>query len=242
MTQANKLKRAARARAEKTGESYAAARRHVVRQLDKQRDKSTKRAAETARAATAKGVVTEARCIEKTGHGFDHWFRLLDRFGAKKKGHTASAKHLREEHGVSAWYCQAITVSYERARGIREVNQACTGSYQVSVSRVLSADLQTATRALARKGERARWIEDAGALGHAVHRLLDGRRFTRKDDASHVRIQIDGAAIELRVTLKDDNRSTVLATLSKLRDQDAVKRARDEWRALLDALRGYLNG
>src|SRR5690606_21707493 len=112
MTKGNKLKSAARARAAKTGESYATARQQVVAKLDKQRKAASEGAAAKARDAKAHGTVTEERCIENTGQGFDHWFAVLDRFGAPKKGHTAAAKHLRVDHEVSSWYAQSITVSY----------------------------------------------------------------------------------------------------------------------------------
>ena len=58
------------------------------------------------------------RSLKKTGHGLDHWFAVLDRFGAVEKGHTASARHLYEDHGVDGWYAQGITVVV-RARARR---------------------------------------------------------------------------------------------------------------------------
>ena len=65
---------------------------------------------------------------------------MLDRFGAVEKGHTAAARHLHEAHHVDGWYAQGITVAYERARGVRAVNQRRDGEYEVSVSKVVAAD------------------------------------------------------------------------------------------------------
>ncbi len=240
MTQANKLKRAARERAAKTGESYATARRHVVQKLTKSRDEASKKAAATARKMPATGMVTEERCIEKTGHGFDHWFAVLDRFGAVKKGHTAAAKYLREEHGVSAWYCQSITVAYERARGVRKLNQLCTGSYQVSVSRVLPTPLDRAADALAHKAKRARWLPEAGELGEVIDAALTDKRLTRKPTSAHVRFDATGGRVELRVTATDDGRSRATVQVTKLEDQKAVELARATWRRALDAMRDSL--
>ena len=64
---------------------------------------------------------------------------MLDRFGGATKGHTALARHLYDEHGVPGWYCQGITVAYERARGARAQNQRCDGAFEVSVSKVMTA-------------------------------------------------------------------------------------------------------
>ena len=55
----------------------------------------------------------------KTGRGWDEWFAILDGSDVKEKGHTAIAKYLRDEQGVSAWWAQAVTVRYEYERGLR---------------------------------------------------------------------------------------------------------------------------
>ena len=122
MTQDKKLKRQIRERAARKGESYATARRQVLR------DRAKRKAAPLdpkARAATQKagsaGAVSDAKAIEKTGHGLAHWYGVLDAFDAAKKGHTMAARHLREDHKVPPWYSQGITVAYERARGLRAV-------------------------------------------------------------------------------------------------------------------------
>ncbi|MEZ4630686.1 MAG: hypothetical protein R2880_08260 [Deinococcales bacterium] len=55
----------------------------------------------------------------KTGKAWDDWYEILDTFDVKKQGHKAAAKFLQQEHQVSAWYAQSITVGYEYARGLR---------------------------------------------------------------------------------------------------------------------------
>ena len=63
--------------------------------------------------------IAEETIRAKTGKASDEWYAILDVWGAEEKGHTASAKHLREAHGVSPWWAQALTVRYEYARGLR---------------------------------------------------------------------------------------------------------------------------
>lgn len=58
--------------------------------------------------------MSNAKAIEKTGHGHDH--------------------------KVPGWYSQGITAAYERARGLRALNQRCDGEYEVSVSKVIATD------------------------------------------------------------------------------------------------------
>jgi hypothetical protein len=56
---------------------------------------------------------------EKTGKRSEEWYAILDEWGAKEKGHTATARYLREELGVSPWWAQSVTVRYEYERGLR---------------------------------------------------------------------------------------------------------------------------
>src|SRR5262245_54991154 len=113
MTRARKLKRVIRSRAAKTGESYTAARRQV---LEARRRRAGAPPPEPPRApapqprSRPRRLTSDTAVRKKTGHGLDHWFAVLDAFGARSKGHTASARHLSEAHGVPGWHCQMITV------------------------------------------------------------------------------------------------------------------------------------
>jgi hypothetical protein len=55
----------------------------------------------------------------KTDRVWQDWFGILDRFGLKQKGHTQAAKYLRDKHGLSDWWAQAVTIRYEWERGLR---------------------------------------------------------------------------------------------------------------------------
>ncbi len=118
MTRARALKEVIRARAAKTGERYTTARRHVLKELQLIRVRKVHKVHGcTSVHKVGKDEERHVRCdaaLKHTGHGLDHWFGVLDRFGAVEKGHTASARHLHETHGVDGWYAQGITVSYER--------------------------------------------------------------------------------------------------------------------------------
>src|SRR5687767_14022351 len=135
MTQQKKLKKAIRARSEKTGESYTSARRQVLLAREKPVEPPAPPPPAPKPKPAAKGGISEESVLKKTGHGLDHWFGVLDAFGGPTQGHTAMAAHLYNEHGIPGWHSQGIAVAYERARGLREVNQACTGKFQVKIGR-----------------------------------------------------------------------------------------------------------
>jgi hypothetical protein len=64
--------------------------------------------------------ISEQAVREGTGRGWEEWLAILDAWDAPSKGHTKSAKHLREEYGVSPWWAQAVTIRYEWERGLRQ--------------------------------------------------------------------------------------------------------------------------
>lgn len=56
----------------------------------------------------------------RTGKSSAEWNHILDRWGAKKKGHTLTAKYLRKRYRLSPWWAQMVTVRYEYRRGLRK--------------------------------------------------------------------------------------------------------------------------
>ena len=56
---------------------------------------------------------------DKTGKSSAEWHAILDAWDGPSKGHTKMARYLVEEHGVSGWWAQSITVRYEWERGLR---------------------------------------------------------------------------------------------------------------------------
>ena len=236
MTLQKKLKKTIRARSEKTGESYTAARRQVLLA----REKPAK-----APKPPAKGGITEESVIKKTGHGLDHWFGVLDAFGAATKGHTAAAAHLYDAHGVPGWHAQGITVAYERARGLREVNQACTGKFQVSVSKTVPATVTEVADALRSADRRAAWLQGAEpGLVQALAEAFAGpkpREVKLKTDYAWLRFPWEGRTVEIRITGKPSGAS-VVADNKDLPDPALVEQRRAQWRAALEGLQRYLGG
>ena len=234
MTKEKKLKQTVRARAAKTGERSAEARRHVLSARKRKADPDP-----VTIARNTKGMVSEAKTIDKTGHGFEHWFAVLDRFDLKAKGHTAAAKHLGQDHGVGGWYAQAITIAYERAHGLRKANQQCTGGFQASVSRVLPSDPKTTAAALGQRAARAAWLSD-DPLGDKLEEVFRDKRLRARADGSYrLRFKWDGASIEIRID-PHDTRSRIVADTTELPNERALTEHRDRWKRGLDRLKTYL--
>jgi uncharacterized protein YndB with AHSA1/START domain len=212
MTRDKAQKRAARARMAKTGESYSAARRHVVKPKEELRAEDLPQ--------------TDANVRQNTGKGWREWIRILDAWGAKERRHGEIARHLMEEQGVPGWWAQSITTGYERSRGLRAKHQTLTGSFQVSVSKTFPLGVGKLFRAFAQAPQRNRWLE-RGML--KVRTTLKDRsvRFDFRDGASRVVVYFDP---------KERNKTTVTVQHEKLPDARAVEEMRAMWKEHLKRL------
>ena len=254
MTEQKKLKQAIRARSKKTGESYTSARRQVLLARETPEIKEVVEApppvvqSSVPAVAKAKGGVSEESVRKQTGHGLDHWFAVLDAFGAATLGHTAIAAHLHKDLGIPGWYAQGITVAYERARGLRQVNQSSTGKFQVSVSRTVPVSVAEVADALRSPARRAAWLEGADPeLVQAIEAAFTGGKGakprevkTKGSDTAWLRFPWEGATVEIRVMGKPKGGATVYATNEGLAGPEHVERRREQWRVALEGLKRHL--
>jgi hypothetical protein len=245
MTRSKHLKKEIRERARKTGERYTAARRQVLIARKKKTADAPKRAAASppARAAAKLGL-SEKAVLEKTGHGYDHWFAVLDAYGSMK-GHTAFVEHLNSAHGVPGWHAQGIVVAYERVRGLRVMNQSCDGTFQVTVSKAVPAAVGAVADALADPKRRRVWLAGADT---ALVRTLEGA-FTgprpkavrvKSADLATLRYKWDATTIDIRITSKKGGGATIAIGNIDLPDAASVEPRRAQWKAALDALKAHL--
>jgi hypothetical protein len=239
MTEARKLKKAIRARARKTGESYAAARRSYLKPPPAPKPAPRPKPG-------APGGLSDPKAIEHTGHDLAHWFAVLDRFSQGRKDHKAAARHLSEDHAVPMWYCQGITVAWERARGQRVMNQSCDGDFQVSVSRVVPVGLSRLFALLGDRRERAAFLKEADpALVRALTAALEGgqSKGLRMVNPKRARLRYKWEPGTVEIAIEDrpgGGKCTIVAANEGLTRASAVDERRAVWRDALDALRRHL--
>ena len=246
MTRARALKQAIRTRAARTGERYTTARRHVLKTLAAAQSSDAPAAARPAATAEAPIQVTKAattserRIEEKTGQDIEHWFGVLDRFGAVEKGHTAAARHLHEAHGVDGWYAQGITVAYERARGVRAVNQRLDGAYEVSVSKVITGEVPSIIRRMTNRRLRSRLMSSdpklVPALGAALDAPVSKGFVVRPDGLGRFRYKWDQSTVQMYLTPKPGGKVSFVVTNMQLASSDMVEERRRAWREMLTSL------
>jgi hypothetical protein len=212
MTRQKSFKRLVRARMDKTGESYTAARAMLLA------------AADEPAATEAPLLATSDETIrQRTGRGWEEWFDLLDEWGAAELSHREIARRIAAELEIDplAWNAQAITISFERSRGLRVVGQRSDG-FAVTAQKTVAVPVER--------------LFDA----FADDRLRE-RTATRPKSA---RFDWDGGDSRVHVTFvaKGEASSLVAVEHARLADAGEAERMKAYWRERLTALKAELEG
>ncbi len=184
-----------------------------------------------AKEAAVKPIMTDAGIKARTGKGWDQWYAALDKAGAAKLDHKAITAILGEKMKVGPWWGQMIAVSYERARGIRAMNQKCDGEFSVSVSKTLPVDLSTLYAATADDKSRAKWFPK-GAFKASSQ---------TKDKYYRGAWGRDGARLEINFYAKGDGKAQINVQVNKLSGSEAVESERAVWKKAMEKLATHLN-
>lgn len=209
------LKRLTRSRMQKTGESYTTARAKLVQKSGRV---STPELA-------ARAGMSDDTVHAKTGRTWSEWVRILDTKGATSMPHRDIAVYVHEEHGVSRWWAQTVTVGYERIRGLREKGQRRGGTYEANKSKTFPVPVAKLYRAFSLTRTRNRW--------------LAGVKWTVRKAVSEKSMRVtwaDGTSVELYFTAKASDKSQVALQHTKLVTQSDATQAKNYWGARLDEL------
>ncbi len=224
MTTDKARKRAVRTRMDKTGERYAAARRHVVTD-DVQAPVRPSQPALPPRVADP--GMSDAGIRKGTGRGWDDWFRDLDAWDATARMHTEIARYLHETFEINGWWAQGVTVGYERARGMRARHETTRG-FEVTVSKTIAATPDALWPFLDDAAQRERWV-GADILRPRPRPGVAGK---------HARFDVvhGGSRVVVYLTPKGDSRTTVTVSHERLAGPADVATRRAFWRDRLAAL------
>ena len=220
MTRQRSFKRLVRARMEKTGESYTAARAVLLAGNEEPQE------AEQQWLATS-----DERIRERTGRGWEEWFDLLDEWGAAERKHREISRWVAGQLGIGplVWEAQAVTSSYERARGLRAVGETEQG-FAVSATRTVAVPVERLYDAVVDESLRRGWLPD-GELSERTATRPKSARFDWGDGTSRVHVVFDP---------KGEDRSTVALQHVRLPDAGAAERMKAYWRERVSALKEEL--
>ena len=174
------------------------------------------------------GAVTSDKSVHRaTGYTWEEWFGILDDKGASKLPHKEIAAFLKQEHELEGWWSQMITVSYERARGLRVKNQKCDGSFSANLSRTVAVPLDRLYETWANAELQRKWFPGAP---------LQVRKATKNKS---LRIAWKGGESRVTVdfTSKGAAKSQVTLGHEKLSDLAAVDKMKKFWGEALERMK-----
>src|SRR5918992_1570525 len=221
MTRQRSFKRLVRSRMEKTGESYTAARAVLLAG-----EEEHSQAAEQSWLATS-----DERIRERTGRGWEEWFDLLDDWGAAERPHREISRWVADQLGIGplVWEAQAVTSSYERARGLRAVGETEQG-FAVSATRTVAVPVERLFDAVVDESQRLSWLPD-GELSERTATRPKSARFDWGDGATRVHVVFDP---------KGEDKSTMALQHVRLPDGQEAERMKAYWRERVSALKEEL--
>ena len=223
MTVQKSFKRLVRARMTKTGESYTTARARLLAGVQEASGEED----------FPQLAASDDRIRERTGRGWQEWFDLLDSWGAESMDHAALVRGVAEvlgRHGL-AWDVQAVTTSFERARGRRVVGERIGGDGIVaSASKTIAVGAEEVFMAFVDPSRRAGWLPDV-VLSERTTSKPHTARFDVGDGTSRLLVAVDAKAPE---------KSTVVVEQSRLADADERDARKVYWRRALATLKAEL--
>jgi hypothetical protein len=217
------FKRLVRGRMRKTGESYTAARAHLLKQ---------KPAAAVAPAPLDYAKLagkSDAMLKAKTGCTWERWVKALDRAQAYAWPHREIAEYVHEKYKVPGWWAQTVTVGYERIKGLRAIGQRRDGSFEATKSKTFAVPLARLYGAFHDSRTRARWLPGVD---------LTVRTATR---GKSMRITWpDRTSVDVGFARRGAAKSQVQLQHGKLPDRAAATRVKQYWAERLGALESVL--
>lgn len=197
--------------------------------------------------STKQHRISDGAVRKATGKGWDEWFALLDSEGAAALPHKQVARMLHDKGYIaSGWWCQMVTVEYERVRGKRVLGQASGTGFQVGVQKTLPISPEHVWNLIESAEGRALWLgtvtdlrwERGAAFATAEGTHGEIRSCT---PGKHVRLTWQpphfAAPSVLQVSVTPSGKKTALLFhQEKLADAETREQMRGHWRGVLARL------
>jgi len=123
------------------------------------------------------------------------------------------------------WWGQMIAVSYERARGIRAMNQKCDGEFSVSVTKVIPVGLSELFAAATDPKRRKQWFPSGAFEETSKTKNKYWRGKWKKD-----------GRLEVGFYAKGPGKAQIALQSNKLSNSAAVESERAAWKKALEKL------
>lgn len=192
-----------------------------------------------------------AKVVAKTGKTLEDWFKIINQFGAKK-GHTAIAKHLKEDHQLTSWWAQSITTRYEFDNDLRKLYER-TGKkgFTITAQKTMPYKVDVVYNVFADTQKLKKWfspylkmsVKDGAEFN--FDQVTKGK-FINVIPNSKVSLNLvsnkneEVSRVIIDFIRKDKNKTTVKVTQSDLTTQISITAQKDFWKNFLSAGNSYL--
>lgn len=178
-----------------------------------------------AAATSVKPIMTDGGIKAKTGKDWAAWYAALDKAGAAKLDHKGIVAILHDRMKVGPWWGQMIAVSYDRARGVRAMNQKCDGEFSVSVTKVMPVGLSALFAATTDPKTRTVWFPPGEFEETSKTKNKYWRGKWKKD-----------GRLEVGFYAKGPGKAQIALQSNKLAGSAAVESERAAWKKALEKL------
>jgi hypothetical protein len=229
MTVAKDFKRVVRVRMQKTGESYTAARAILLSKPSPTPTVPPPASAPAVSDYARLAGMSDAAIKASTGCTWDRWVMALDYKKAYTWPHREIAEFVQEKYKVGDWWTQAVTVGYERIKGLRDIGQRRGGAYEATRSKTFAVPVARLFRAFNDARIRRKWLP---GVKLSVRKAVPDRsvRITWDDDTS----------VEVWLTPKGTGKASAAVAHRKLADKADAERRKAFWGERLEALAAVL--
>jgi uncharacterized protein YndB with AHSA1/START domain len=161
--------------------------------------------------APVKPDVSNESILAKTGRDWDEWVQVIDGFGGEAMTHKQIAQKLQEdqllETGLAGkdqnvgWWCQSVTVGYEKIKGRRLLGQSADAGFQVGVHKTIYRPVEEVWELLLAPAGLKVWLGDIPDL------ILEKKHAyaTKGDTKGEIRSFKEGEMIRLTWQSLDTN-------------------------------------
>ena len=184
----------------------------------------------TKAASKTKPIMTDAGIKRKTGKDWDGGSRRSTRRVRPSWTTRASPRSCGKNWKAGRWWGQMIAVSYERARGIRAMNQKCDGEFSVSCHKSHARRRWRSCMPLAP-------TRSSGRNGFPRARLRKPR--APRTNISAAKWKKD-ARIAVDFYAKGADKAQIAFDIGKLSDNAAVESERAAWKKAVEKLEKLL--
>lgn len=181
-------------------------------------------------------TISNAAVLKATGKNWPQWFKMLDQAGAKTMPHRDIARFVYDHYlgrrgkkgstnvaTSGGWWSQMVTVEYERAKGLRAVNQQADG-FLVAVHKTTAGSVISLQR---------QWQTLLKSPAVAKKKLVP---IPSKTKRALLRYQAPVGKVIVSFDERGPGKARIMVESTQLPNKTATETARRFWKQILNTI------